>query len=88
MSNFQKRVLDLAAKGVGLVSPNPLVGCVIVSESGEIVGGGLYTYDGVIHAEVVALNQAGNRAKGRNGLCFARTARASGQNTAVHGCID
>jgi riboflavin biosynthesis protein RibD len=61
---FSKRALDLAAKGVGLVSPNPLVGCVIVSESGEIVGEGAYTYDGVIHAEVVALNQAGNRAKG------------------------
>ncbi len=46
------------------MSPNPLVGCVIVSAEGEIVGDGTYTYDGVTHAEVIALEQAGNKAKG------------------------
>lgn len=56
--------LTLASEGVGLVSPNPLVGCVIVSTEGEIVGKGAYTYDGVTHAEVIALEQAGDRAKG------------------------
>jgi diaminohydroxyphosphoribosylaminopyrimidine deaminase/5-amino-6-(5-phosphoribosylamino)uracil reductase len=50
--------------GVGLVSPNPLVGCVIVSADGEIVGEGSYTFDGVIHAEAIALEQAGLRARG------------------------
>jgi diaminohydroxyphosphoribosylaminopyrimidine deaminase/5-amino-6-(5-phosphoribosylamino)uracil reductase len=60
---MSRRALHLAAKGVGLVSPNPLVGCVIVSESGEIVGEGFYTFDGVIHAEAIALTQAGNKAK-------------------------
>lgn len=59
-----RRALKLAAKGSGLVSPNPLVGCVIVSETGEIVGEGFYNYDGVTHAEVIALNQAGDKAKG------------------------
>jgi diaminohydroxyphosphoribosylaminopyrimidine deaminase/5-amino-6-(5-phosphoribosylamino)uracil reductase len=59
-----RRALELAAKGTGLVSPNPLVGCVIVSESGKVVGEGTYTYDGVIHAEVIALNQAGDKARG------------------------
>ena len=59
-----RRALELAARGVGLVSPNPLVGCVIVSGSGEVVGEGFYTFDGVTHAEVIALNQAGDRAKG------------------------
>jgi len=59
-----KRSLDLAAKGVGLVSPNPLVGCVIVSKNGEIVGEGAYLKDNVTHAEVIALEQAGERAKG------------------------
>ena len=59
-----RRALDLAAKGTGLVSPNPLVGCVIVSASGEIVGEGTYIYDDVIHAEIIALSQAGERAKG------------------------
>jgi len=59
-----KRSLDLAANGVGLVSPNPLVGCVIVSFDGEIVGNGTYVYDEVTHAEVIALEEAGKRAKG------------------------
>jgi diaminohydroxyphosphoribosylaminopyrimidine deaminase/5-amino-6-(5-phosphoribosylamino)uracil reductase len=56
--------LDLSAKGVGLVSPNPLVGCVIVSASGEVVGEGTYLRDNVTHAEVIALEQAGTKAKG------------------------
>ena len=56
--------IELAAGGVGLVSPNPLVGCVIVSAEGEIVGEGTYIYDNVTHAEVIALEQAGERAKG------------------------
>jgi diaminohydroxyphosphoribosylaminopyrimidine deaminase/5-amino-6-(5-phosphoribosylamino)uracil reductase len=62
--DFSLRALELAAKGIGLVSPNPLVGCVIVSADGEVVGEGFYTYDGVTHAEVIALEQAGERARG------------------------
>lgn len=50
--------------GTGLVTPNPLVGCVIVSADGEIVGEGTYIYDNVIHAEAVALEQAGEKARG------------------------
>ena len=61
---LSKKVLELASLGVGLVSPNPLVGCLIVSADGEIVGEGTYTYDGVTHAEVIALEQAGERARG------------------------
>jgi len=49
---------------VGLVSPNPLVGCVIVSSDGKIVGEGSYSYDSVAHAEVVALERAGEKARG------------------------
>lgn len=59
-----RRSLELAAFGVGQVSPSPLVGCVIVGESGEVVGEGSYIYDNVTHAEVLALNQAGEKAKG------------------------
>ena len=59
-----RRALDLAANGVGQVSPSPLVGCVIVSESGEIVGEGFYVYKNVTHAEMIALEQAGERAIG------------------------
>ncbi|MEP6704769.1 MAG: bifunctional diaminohydroxyphosphoribosylaminopyrimidine deaminase/5-amino-6-(5-phosphoribosylamino)uracil reductase RibD [Acidobacteriota bacterium] len=58
------RALELAARGAGLVSPNPLVGCVIVSADGEIAGEGTYRYAGVTHAEMVALDQAGDRANG------------------------
>ncbi len=59
-----RRALELAAQGHGLVSPSPLVGCVIVTEIGEIVGEGTYEYENVTHAEVIALNQAGRWARG------------------------
>ena len=59
-----RRSLELASFGIGQVSPSPLVGCVIVSESGEIVGEGSYIYENIVHAEVLALNQAGEKAKG------------------------
>ena len=61
---FTRRALELAAKGVGLVSPNPLVGCVIVSGNGTVVGEGTYIYDHVAHGEQIALEQAGDRARG------------------------
>lgn len=61
---MSRKALSCAEFGVGLVSPNPLVGCVIVSADGEIVGEGTYTFDGVTHAEVIALEQAGERASG------------------------
>lgn len=59
-----RRALELAARGLGQVSPSPLVGCVIVSQSGEIVGEGFYVYEQVRHAEMIALEQAGARARG------------------------
>ncbi|MBK9216115.1 MAG: bifunctional diaminohydroxyphosphoribosylaminopyrimidine deaminase/5-amino-6-(5-phosphoribosylamino)uracil reductase RibD [Chloracidobacterium sp.] len=59
-----RRALALAAEGVGLVSPNPLVGCVIVSPEGDVVGEGSYIYDNVTHAEGVALAMAGKRSVG------------------------
>jgi len=59
-----RRAIDLARKGVGLVSPNPLVGCVIVSAGGDVVGEGTYIFDNVIHAEAIALAEAGDRARG------------------------
>ena len=61
---MMRRTLELAGKGVGQVSPSPLVGCVIVAESGEIVGEGFYVYKDVIHAEAIALQKAGERARG------------------------
>jgi diaminohydroxyphosphoribosylaminopyrimidine deaminase / 5-amino-6-(5-phosphoribosylamino)uracil reductase len=61
---LMKRALDLAAKGVGQVSPGPLVGCVIAGSEGEVSGEGFYVYEQLKHAETYALEQAGARAKG------------------------
>src|SRR6266849_5365838 len=57
------RALELAARGVGLVSPGPLVGTVIVDAHGEIAGEGFYIFDHLKHAETLALDQAGARTK-------------------------
>src|SRR4030088_739082 len=59
-----RRALDWARAGVGLVSPNPAVGAVVVDASGREVGAGTHTYDGVKHAEVLALEQASHTARG------------------------
>ena len=61
-----RQALELARAGVGLVSPNPAVGAVVVDASGREVGAGTHTYDGVKHAEILALEQAGDRARGAN----------------------
>ena len=58
-----QRALELAAQGTGLVSPGPLVGCVIADDRQQILGEGFYTYDEVKHAETIALEQAGERAR-------------------------
>jgi diaminohydroxyphosphoribosylaminopyrimidine deaminase/5-amino-6-(5-phosphoribosylamino)uracil reductase len=61
---FLHRALDLARQGLALASPNPLVGAVLLDPSGNIVGTGSYTYDGVKHAEVQAIEHAGGKARG------------------------
>ncbi len=61
---FLHHALELARKGIGLASPNPYVGAVIADAHGNVAGTGTYTYDGVKHAEVLALEAAGNRARG------------------------
>jgi len=58
------RALELARAGVGLASPNPYVGAEITDSGGDVVGSGTYTYDGVKHAEILALEQAGEKARG------------------------
>jgi diaminohydroxyphosphoribosylaminopyrimidine deaminase/5-amino-6-(5-phosphoribosylamino)uracil reductase len=57
------QALDLASQGVGQASPTPMVGAVLVRD-GEIVGAAFHTYAGVKHAEILALEQAGERARG------------------------
>jgi diaminohydroxyphosphoribosylaminopyrimidine deaminase/5-amino-6-(5-phosphoribosylamino)uracil reductase len=62
--SFVRRALELAREGIGLTSPNPCVGAVIVEGSGKIVGTGVYQFDALKHAEVLALEQAGEKARG------------------------
>ncbi|HLX33528.1 MAG TPA: bifunctional diaminohydroxyphosphoribosylaminopyrimidine deaminase/5-amino-6-(5-phosphoribosylamino)uracil reductase RibD [Gaiellaceae bacterium] len=61
--NFFERALELAERGRGKTGDHPLVGAVVVQD-GEIVGEGWYELDLVRHAEVAALEQAGERARG------------------------
>jgi diaminohydroxyphosphoribosylaminopyrimidine deaminase / 5-amino-6-(5-phosphoribosylamino)uracil reductase len=58
------RALDLARQGIGLASPNPYVGAVIADANGNEVGAATYTYAGVKHAEIIALEAAGRKARG------------------------
>ncbi|WP_045743175.1 bifunctional diaminohydroxyphosphoribosylaminopyrimidine deaminase/5-amino-6-(5-phosphoribosylamino)uracil reductase RibD [Actinoplanes rectilineatus] len=62
-----RRAVALAAKGLGTTSPNPVVGCLLLDPGGEVVGEGFHVYAGGPHAEIVALAQAGERARG--GTC-------------------
>ncbi len=63
MNRYMDEALELASQGAGRVSPNPAVGAVIVRDN-EIVGRGFYTARGVKHAEVLAIEEAGDRARG------------------------
>jgi diaminohydroxyphosphoribosylaminopyrimidine deaminase/5-amino-6-(5-phosphoribosylamino)uracil reductase len=60
---WMQAALTLAREGVGLASPNPTVGCVVVRD-GQVVGRGFHQYAQRDHAEVVALAQAGEAARG------------------------
>src|SRR5579863_761559 len=61
--SFMDYALALAERGVALASPNPNVGAVLV-RNGKIVGEGFHTYDGLRHAEILALDAAGEAARG------------------------
>jgi diaminohydroxyphosphoribosylaminopyrimidine deaminase/5-amino-6-(5-phosphoribosylamino)uracil reductase len=63
MNKYLDQALELAARGIGRTSPNPAVGAVIVRD-GEVVGRGFYTAKGVKHAEILAIEEAGERARG------------------------
>jgi diaminohydroxyphosphoribosylaminopyrimidine deaminase/5-amino-6-(5-phosphoribosylamino)uracil reductase len=61
---FMERALELAAGGIALASPNPMVGAVLVRD-GVIIGEGFHTYEGIKHAEILALEAAaGDSARG------------------------
>ena len=66
---FMERALFLAERGRGRTSPNPIVGAVVVSPDGVVVGQGAHLVAGGPHAEVVALDVAGARARGATLYC-------------------
>src|SRR5262252_1697359 len=71
MSNdreLMERAFELARHGAGLVSPNPMVGAVLVQD-GQIVGEGFHRYDLLRHAESYAIERAGPRPRGATLYC-------------------
>ncbi len=60
---WMQRAMELARKAVALASPNPMVGAVVAGQ-GEAAGEGFHTYEGKKHGEILALEQAGERARG------------------------
>lgn len=60
---YMELAMKLALKGKGLTSPNPLVGSIVV-KNGVIIGKGFHAKAGLAHAEVVALDAAGDKAEG------------------------
>ncbi len=62
---WMQRALELARRGIGVASPNPTVGCVILDCAGQVAGEGWHEYDLLDHAEVAALKVAGQHAGDR-----------------------
>jgi len=60
---WMKQALHLAKKGEGRTSPNPMVGAVLI-KNGKVVGEGYHVKAGEAHAEILALKQAGEKARG------------------------
>ena len=59
-----RRALTIAERGLGTCSPNPAVGCVIIADDGTVIAEGWHQRAGEAHAEVVALTNAGQKARG------------------------
>ena len=67
---WMQRALDLAKNGMGYVSPNPMVGCVIVSEDGNVIGEGYHERYGQAHAEVNAIKRVHEQALLKNATLY------------------
>jgi diaminohydroxyphosphoribosylaminopyrimidine deaminase/5-amino-6-(5-phosphoribosylamino)uracil reductase len=64
-----RRALYLAERGLGRTTPNPVVGACVVTDEGVVVGRGAHERAGEAHAEVHALDQAGDNARGATLYC-------------------
>jgi diaminohydroxyphosphoribosylaminopyrimidine deaminase/5-amino-6-(5-phosphoribosylamino)uracil reductase len=60
---WMRKALQLAENGKGYVSPNPLVGCIILDEKGEEIGAGFHKEFGGPHAEVNAVSKVKDKSK-------------------------
>jgi diaminohydroxyphosphoribosylaminopyrimidine deaminase/5-amino-6-(5-phosphoribosylamino)uracil reductase len=68
-ADYMARALLHAERGRGRTAPNPIVGAVVLSEDGVVVGTGHHGWAGEAHAEVHALDEAGSRARGGTLYC-------------------
>jgi diaminohydroxyphosphoribosylaminopyrimidine deaminase / 5-amino-6-(5-phosphoribosylamino)uracil reductase len=68
-AEFMRKALLLAERGRGQTSPNPMVGALVVSPDGVIIGRGFHPRAGEPHAEIFALRDAGERARGATVYC-------------------
>ena len=66
---YMKRCIELACKGFGKVSPNPMVGCLIVNK-GKVIGEGFHQQYGSAHAEVNAINSVKNKSLLKNSTLY------------------
>ncbi len=99
-SRFMREALALAESALGLTTPNPAVGCVLV-RGGRVVGRGVTARGGRPHAETIALRRAGARARGATAYVSfepcahrgqtppcAEALAAAGVARVVVGCLD
>ncbi len=84
--DYIQLTLELAAEGTGLVSPNPLVGSVIVKD-GEIIGRGFHRYSELKHAEAWALEEAGERARGATAYVNLEPCSHNGEGKRTPPCV-
>lgn len=68
-TRWMRRALTLARRGLGRTTPNPVVGACVVTDEGVVVGDGTHERAGGPHAEVFALDEAGERARGATLYC-------------------
>jgi diaminohydroxyphosphoribosylaminopyrimidine deaminase/5-amino-6-(5-phosphoribosylamino)uracil reductase len=85
-TDFLRLTLELAAQGKGQVSPNPLVGSVIVRD-GKVVGSGFHRYSEIKHAEVWALEEAGNLARGATAYVSLEPCSHNGEGKRTPPCV-
>lgn len=85
-SDYIRLTLELAAQGKGQVSPNPMVGCVIVRD-GKVVGSGFHRYSDIKHAEVWALEEAGPLARGATAYVSLEPCSHDGEGKRTPPCV-